>query len=317
MTNPVLNSIEYVIDNSQYVHFDDEAAKQFVEQHRSKAAKIPEWEDGYHFHDGTSKSLIYLLMLDTLNFCFWENGPRWKIEYNGQVLDGYVALAAKLRQGFESDPRLVDINYLAQIPLEDVGILLLGQGEIPLLEQRHQVLQEMGRVLISQFEGNVVNLIEQANHSAWKLVSLLVNYFPSFRDEADYDGHRVYLYKRAQIFCADVYGAFDGQAWGQFDDLDQLTAFADYKLPQLLRAHGILKYEQSLAKRVDAQEEISAGAKEEIEIRAYTIHAVEQLKRLFGEVNVHLNSIELDWLLWHWSQNIEAESYHRTRTIYY
>jgi hypothetical protein len=40
---------------------------------------------------------------------------------------------------------------------------------------------------------------------------------------------QVFLYKRAQIFVGDVFGAFNGQGLGQFDDIDKLTMFADYR----------------------------------------------------------------------------------------
>ena len=39
----------------------------------------------------------------------------------------------------------------------------------------------------------------------------------------------VSLYKRAQILIADLWLCFDGQGLGQFDDIDTLTMFADYR----------------------------------------------------------------------------------------
>jgi len=64
----------------------------------------------------------------------------------------------------------------------------------------------------------------------------------------------VVFYKRAQIFAADLYGAFDGKKWGSFTDMDKLTAFADYKLPQVLRHLEILRYTQALEQKVDREE---------------------------------------------------------------
>jgi hypothetical protein len=40
---------------------------------------------------------------------------------------------------------------------------------------------------------------------------------------------QVFLYKRAQIFVGDVYGAFKGLGLGRFDDIDKITMFADYR----------------------------------------------------------------------------------------
>ena len=38
------------------------------------------------------------LINDALNFSFWGE-PRWRVHFEGQVLDGYWALAACLRRG--------------------------------------------------------------------------------------------------------------------------------------------------------------------------------------------------------------------------
>lgn len=73
---------------------------------------------------------------------------------------------------------------------------------------------------------SVVRLIEKAEHSAGKLVNLLVKHFPSFRDEARFDGKRVRLLKRAQIFVADLWAAFNGTGYGEFKDIGEITIFA-------------------------------------------------------------------------------------------
>lgn len=41
-----------------------------------------------------------------------------------------------------------------------------------------------------------------------------------------------------------------GQSYGRFDDIDQLTMFADYRVPAALREFGILEYALALAQKV-------------------------------------------------------------------
>ena len=72
----------------------------------------------------------------------------------------------------------------------------------------------------------VVRLIEKADHSAGKLVNLLAKHFEAFRDETRYEGKKVRLLKRAQIFVADLWAAFDGTGYGAFDDIGEVTMFA-------------------------------------------------------------------------------------------
>lgn len=87
----------------------------------------------------------------------------------------------------------------------------------------------MGRVLQRDFGGQAATLIKQANKSASRLVELVTAHFPGFRDSALYDGRQVFLYKRAQIFVGDLWGAFGGKGLGEFEDMDRLTMFADYR----------------------------------------------------------------------------------------
>lgn len=73
--------------------------------------------------------------------------------------------------------------------------------------------------------------------------------FSGFRDEAIYNGQQIFFYKRAQILVGDLYGALaevkDFPL--KFTNLEQLTMFADYRVPQTLRLVGIFDYSPSLA----------------------------------------------------------------------
>lgn len=103
-----------------------------------------------------------------------------------------------------------------------------------------------------------------------------------FRDHCVYKGRQVFLYKRAQIFVADVWGAFKGEGLGAFYDIGDITMFADYVVPAVLRNLGVLSYSSSLASIVDGFKELASGTEEEVEIRACTITAVEKLREQLG-----------------------------------
>ena len=75
-----------------------------------------------------------------------------------------------------------------------------------------------------------------------------------------YRGEQVFLYKRAQILAGDLWAAYgrrgadDPQGLG-FGDIDELTTFADYRVPQLLSAPrvGVMRYSDELRARIDAK----------------------------------------------------------------
>jgi hypothetical protein len=203
--------------------------------------------------------------------------------------------------------------------LEDLKEILEGQGELQLLERRLEIIHEVGQVLVKEYGGKALNLVENANRSAIRLARLLAEAFSSFRDVAEYDHEQVFFYKRAQIFAGDLYGALEGKDEGAFQDVDQLTAFADYKLPQVLRHVGIFYYEPLLAQKVDQGVLLEAGEGDEVEIRANTIWAVELIRQELEGMGKSLRACEIDWLLWNLGQDraFKEKPYHRTLTIFY
>ncbi len=280
-------------------------------------AKVSEWEASLHFRGDDEQTLAYIFVLDTVNFSFWGD-PKWRREQDGQVLDGYWALAAALTAEAEANPPFLCADNLATLDTAGLDRVLGGSPTIPLLAERAANLRELGRWVAGEFAGRFAAVLDAAGHDAPNLVRLVVEGLDSFRDEALYKGRVVPFYKRAQILAGDVHGASAGQSWGRLARLQALTAFADYKLPQILRHYGVLRYAPALAAAVDGLAPLPPGSTEEVEIRANTIHAVEGIRRELQRLGQDLTSYQVDWLLWLASQDSgQMKPYHRTRTIYY
>ncbi|HEY6287660.1 MAG TPA: queuosine salvage family protein [Ktedonobacteraceae bacterium] len=330
-TSGVLSSTRWVVEHASHSWINKEQVGHVSTQLLEKYSPTlqPVWYDRFHFHDGTVRTVNWLLVLDALNFCFWaEKGkPRWRIDYQGEILDGYWAEAASLTRAVEEGVALWDAEYLSTMSREDLACVFRSTkgadgtaGEIiPLFDARLAHVHEIGRVLLERYAGQFAHAVEKAEGSAVKLALLLAQEFTSFRDVAVYHGQDIRFLKRAQICVADLYGAFGGKRWGAFTDLDKLTIFADYKLPQVLRHYGMLEYASGLAQRIDNQELLQPGGEEEVELRAATIWACELLKREMSRISGQaITAVEVDQLLWYLGQNsAEMRPYHRTRTIYY
>lgn len=317
----VLETAKKVAAESLQVQIDEHALARFTKSLSEKEVQLPPWESLYHFYDGGEKTVFYLLVLDTLNFCFWPapGEVKWEIEYESRKLSGYYALAVSLKQALESGTPIDRAEFLAQLSLNGLKDILGGRGELQLLNQRVQNLNELGRALIEEYNGKASELVEAAGQSAIALVRMLYRRLSSFRDVAKYQGHQVPFYKRAQIFAADLCGAFQGRKWGRFADMDRLTAFADYKLPQVLRHLSILSYAPELANKIDQRILIEAGSPEEVEIRANTVWAVELIRQELEKMGKGLKAVEIDWILWNMGQDekFKEKPYHRTVTIFY
>jgi hypothetical protein len=230
-----------------------------------------------------------------------------------------MALASTLKKAMEEGVSLTDARFLADLHEEDLASILRGKGELQLMALRLAALRELGGLLCAEYGGKAHALIASAGRSALTLAQVLASSLDSFRDIATYDGKTVAFLKRAQIVAADLYGAFQGKSWGAFTDMNRLTAFADYKVPQVLRHLGILIYDPSLAVRVDGQVLLEAGGGEEVEIRANTIIAVEKIREALESQGKLLHAFQIDGYLWNLGQEAayRIKPYHRTTTIFY
>lgn len=311
-----------VMRRARHVAIDDAAIAAVCAAFPRDHLPVPEWNRELHFFDGTLESANYVLVLDALNFSFWADPdqPRWKVAYRDRIWQGYWALAAALKRAVEDGVPLLEAGWLAEVTRPQVEALLAGvDAPIPLMEARQAHLQEVGRVLLSRYDGHLVHMVEDVGHDAVDLALRIAADLSSFDDVAAYDGMRVPLLKRAQIVAVDLFGTFGGKEWGGLHRLEGLTAFADYKVPQVLRRQGILRYDDELAERVDHEHPIAPGDPMEVEIRAATVDAVERMRAYLEARGQRVRAFEIDWLLWGLGQTRHADDrpYHKTRTVYY
>lgn len=96
----------------------------------------------------------------------------------------------------------------------------------------------------------------------------------------------------------------------------ELTAYSDYRIPQVLRHLGLITYSDKLAKLVDNGVQIPAGSAEERAIRAVTILACARLAAESG-----LTDMDIDSWLFEQSRDAafqaNAKPFHLTRTTHY
>lgn len=332
----VLTSCRAVVGGSRHVDIDD-AAIHRVASDLLTSDEPPGWDTDLHYRangpDGDERTAMWIMVLDALNFCFWGQGSdpnqRWRVRWKGELVDGYVALVAALTHAVDRGVPLHDPVWLSQVSQQDLSEILLpeqGHTEIPLFSQRVEHLRELGRGLLPLGSQPATAFIRSAGGSAISLAQHIVHRFPSFNDVTNWPygdtglpDHEVRLYKRAQILVGDLTGGLTGSPLVIFADLDQLTAFADYKVPQILREMGVLVYDDALAKIIDARVRIPAGSRMEVEIRAATIIACDRLVQELASLGRTMTAASLDWHLWSLSQDMPAGSrpYHLTETIFY
>ena len=174
-----------------------------------------------------------------------------------------------------------------------------------------------------------MSMLEEANHSAVRLINLLVTSIPSFNDISPSltktsNSNPLKFYKRAQILIADLWACFCNTSYGYFADIDKLTMFADYRIPQILHSLGCLRYSPSLISLLNSGVHLESGGRLEVEIRGCSIWCIELLRReIKREWGREVNAILLDFWLWDEAQKLKKNdgdvnvSIHRTRGIFY
>ncbi|KAF7265937.1 hypothetical protein GWI33_020678 [Rhynchophorus ferrugineus] len=269
-------------------------------------------------------TLDWLFVVDTLNFCFWhyENQEGWKVE----GYSGYYALCAAINRAVKENSSILDPKFYSTITEDQLKKILRSDTkvEVPLLSERVKCLHEVGAVLQEKFENSFQNVVKEAENSAKILLQLIVDNFKCFRDEAVFKGKKVSFYKRAQILVGDIWACFKGQGIGYFKDLDEITMFADYRVPQTLLWYDVLEYKKDLLDKLN-NNVLKNGDLEEQEIRGCSIHAVELLKEYANKKldKQKINSILIDHFLWDFrrkhAQKILEKGlpFHKVYCIYY
>jgi len=121
--------------------------------------------------------------------------------------------------------------------------------------------------------------------------------------------------------------------------VDDLTMFADYRVPQILNHLRILEYSPELSKMLEDMVPLEYGSIEEMSIRAASICAVDAIKEEMNDPKNHrdgpwtpVTSVLIDFFLWDLAKLVENGEVsltgpekkrnvilpsHRTRSIYY
>jgi hypothetical protein len=249
------------------------------------------------------QAIAFLIALNSINYMFWSlgsvNGQKTLIRYSFEGKVGAIGMRAAFDklwgdtlspQNFREEPITRDfvLKHFGDIPDAESRATLLTEV---FADQR---LEEVSVTLYKRIRANRVISAEDA--------ALLHEAFPrAFSDR--------YM-KRSQLALCWIAGFFaEGRMPVAAGDM---TAFADYQVPRVLRSMGILEYSPELAKKVDTLAIIDADSPEERAIRGATLIACEGL----AEAN-NATAGEVDNYLWPLSKSAGTVPFHLTFTEHY
>jgi len=310
--NPVLESAKYIQKHAKHVIIDEAALERALPLFDPKKLRHPSPTSEIK-HLNIESQIGFTFAAGAMNFYFWGE-PKWGIEVNGKRLGGSYSMRWCLLRALDEEPGLLAPKTLEHLTEGDVDHIFRAKTDIPMIPERAYRWNELGRVVRHRFGDSFSAVVRMAKGDALSFVDIMTENFPSWDDRALYNGTPVRFNKLAQILAYDLFGEFGGKGPGRFGNIGELTAFADYKLPQGLRKLGILQYSNSLKEKIKSKTELETGSQEEIEIRGMTVLAVHLLAKKAGTVPP-----KIDYGIWLATQTHTPgdEPYHRTRTHFY
>ena len=122
-----------------------------------------------------------------------------------------------------------------------------------------------------------------------------------------------------------MWACFNGESYGEFDDINDLTMFADYRVPVTLTSMHCLQFGPKLEAHIKAHKPIPSGSSWEMQLRGASIWCVEMIRREILKKHPqakHINAILIDFYLYDTAKEMEEKGcemlpHHRTRSIWY
>ncbi|CAH0391795.1 unnamed protein product [Bemisia tabaci] len=334
MAVSVRESCEFIANSAKDVKINsskvDSVADLILEAHKQGKISLSNFSEcEVHPKSNDSLGIDWIFTVDTLNFCFWNpRAAHWEVTWNKKKYSGYYALCAAIWRSIEEGVDLRDPKVYSKLSLSQLKHIFRcdeGSGELLLVEERLECLHEVGKILLDKYEGTFKSCVQKSQNSAQKLLDLVVSEFRCYQDEAVFKGRKVSFYKRAQILVADIWLWCKDEGMGHFPDIDSITMFADYRVPQVLVHFGVLEYSPELYETLKKNTILKSKCDIEIEIRGCSIEAVEQISRAVrskvGGSTIKLNSILIDNFLWDYrrahAKELEYIPYHKVISIFY
>lgn len=255
----------------------------------------------------------YFIVMNTMNYQFWDKEPEQELSRyckDGKI--GALAMQESFQKAWESAFQRTDGPCLsrslatAQILLQEIlwnGVEFVF-GNIPAADTRLEILKEVLATTgtLATLTKEILNSCYNDKKLSWTHARALAACYPK--------GYGDRYLKKAQLTLMFIAGQWQEKLNSPIE-LD-VSAAADYQLPKVLRAEGVLVYGPELAQAVDTELLIEEDSPQERAIRAATIKACERLSKRFN-----CTIAEVDFWIWLMRNSAKTAKFHLTKTTKY
>lgn len=322
---PVLSSVQEVVKSAQLVGINHNKITEVADWMAYEEFAKPDGSMLFDFGNDPDFLMDFTLVVNTMNFAFtdFSTGVKFETDYMGRRWCDSEAMLACLHRAINSGIPFFSGEYLAKVTRKDLESVFSGTIEMPMLDERVTLFNEVGRILVDKYQGRYSTFVRSCAPRLYAngdgLLERLTTEFPRFRDVSIYNGSEVHIYKLAQLGIWGMHLALSPRGAWKLEDADNLTAFADYIVPVGLRVMRIFEYTPELEKQINSLVEVPRNCQAEIELRASSIYVIAKLTEEINNRRLGLEPLlqpQVDFRFWktyhatHWP-------HHLTKTVMY
>ena len=323
--SPVLKSLEPVLNNAKLVHINKEKLIDVANWMAYEEFPKPDGSMLFDFGNDPDVLMDFTMVVNTMNFAFTDftTGVKFETDYQGKRWCDSEAMLACMHRAINSGIPLFSGEYLANLTKEQFNKIFAGTIQMPMVDERVAIFNEVGRVLVEKYQGSYHNFVRSCSPRLYDqgngLLERLVTEFPRFNDVSDYHGNEVQTFKLAQLGIWGMHLALSPRGHWKLEDASELTAFADYIVPVGLRVMGIFEYAKELEDQINNLQEVKRDSDAEVELRASSIYCIALLTEEINKRRPGMTPLlmpQVDFRFWktyhatHWP-------HHLTKTVMY
>ena len=324
--SPVLQSLRPIIESSRHVQTHQEKVVEHAGWLAYEELAFPQFLLPFGVGADRNETIDFILVSTCLNFAYTDFSTHevFHVDFAGKRWWDAEGMFACLKRASDEGIPVLDGRYLRGVRREDLEQIFRGPSRMPLLEERAEILRAVGEVLCQRYDGFFHNFVDAHPPRLYAegrgLLERLVAEFARFNDVSPAGrGHEVKFYKLAQLGLWMLHTALFRSGGFQLEDIERMTAFADYIVPMALRFMGILSYSPELKEAIQSWRALARDGREEVEIRAHTLYATalftEEINRR-RPADRQIIIPQLDARLWtHYHASFTP--HHLTQTIMY
>ena len=318
----VLHSIKPVIENLENLSID-------LAQLTNEAKKLSTYNYEIKFSNNLKQKpedvIRKTMLINTLNFAFtdFESQIKYTLNAGGNIYSDTDAMVYQIDQAVENGIDFYDGYFLRDVTEKTFKSIFTANIDMPMATEKTNVLNKVGEILVEEFKGDWLNFIKSGPKKLYQngegLIERLIFQFERFRDTSTYLGEEIYFLKLAQLAFWGIHRELANYGDFYIEDMENMTAFADYIVPVALEKMNIVTYSDKLKSKIEEGVLIEPDSIEEIEIRAVTLFVTAQMTEEINKIKAEKEKIiipQLDFKLWS-DFHAEKSAHHLTKTIMY